>query len=231
MRRRSGLHLLVAVLLAVLTLGAVGVVARGDVVVGFRAGTDTLSGKNYKVEVPRFDIAGVDGPYLQARNEFNGSVRSAAEKYISQVNSHLDLKTSSNYVYTNQRVLSTKMAVSFYAEGAAHPYEEFITHNTSTESGKALALKDLFISVGNGLFVLSQQAQVLVPKTGAGDSYDQSALYASEDNYKNWAVAKDGLRIYFGEIGSHAAGNIMITVPWSALDKVLKPEMKAVLSA
>lgn len=231
MGQRKTVHLLLAMVLAALTMGAVSVVARGEAVVGFRSSTYTLEGHHYKVDVPRFDIDGVDGAYLQARDVFNRSVRRAADIYIARAGDHVDVKTGTNYVYTNQQVLSTKFSVSIYAEGAAHPYEDFITHNTRTETGKALVLRDLFKDVNSGLAVLKDQAATLVPQATHGEPYYKDALLPKEDNYRHWAVAKDGLRIYFGEIASHAAGNIMITIPWQALNNVLKPEMKAALTA
>ncbi|MFB7717594.1 RsiV family protein [Nocardia sp. NPDC056100] len=228
MRRRALAHLLTAAVLAGLTASAATVIAHADT--GFRMSEYTLTGSNYKVSVPRTDIDGVDGPYLAARDEFNSSLRGAADGYIAKVTPTLNLSTSVNFTYVGPHLLSAKLGVNYFAEHAAHPYEDFTTHTTSLDSGKAIQLQDVFTDLNAGLTVLSKQAAILVPKTNAGDTYYKDGILPTVDNYRNWAVDSGGMRIYFGEIGSHAAGNIVITVPWSALSSVLSPQMKALVA-
>lgn len=228
MRRRSLAHLSLAAVLAALTVSAATVIAHADT--GFRTSEYVLTGDNYKVSVPRVDIDGVDGPYLAARDEYNGALRQAADQYISQVTPTLNLTTSVNFTYVGPHLLSAKLGVNFFQEHGAHPYELFVTHTTDTDTGKALRLSDVFTDLDAGVNALSRQAAILVPKTNAGDGYYRDALLPTEVNYQNWAVDSGGMRIYFGEIASHAAGNIVITIPWSELRGVLSCHMKTLVN-
>ncbi|MRH89079.1 DUF3298 domain-containing protein [Nocardia sp. SYP-A9097] len=230
MRRRSFAHLLLAAVVAAQTATAATMIAHADAIPGFRTSEYVLQGNNYKVSVPRVDIDGVDGPYLAARDEFNNALRAAADKYIAQVTPTLNLSTSVNFSYVGPHVLSAELGVNFYQEHGAHPFEQYVTHTTNTDNGKALQLTDVFTDLTAGLNALSQQAAILVPKTNAGDTYYKLGILPTEQNYRDWAVDSAGLRIYFGEIASHAAGNIVITIPWSTLCNVLSPQMKTLIT-
>ncbi|WP_169815646.1 RsiV family protein [Nocardia inohanensis] len=228
--KRPLAHALLAGLLVILATAAGSVIARATPN-GFRDTSYVIEGAHYKIQVPHVDIDGADGPYYLAREEFDTAMRAYADVYALRTASDLRGDTSSNYVYIGAHVLSAKLGVNFMYTHGAHPSEEYVTHNTSTDTGQAITLPDLFTDLNSGLDKLSDYAKAtLDAKYGAG-SYWSPGIAATESNFQNWTVSKDGLRIYLGEVVSHAAGNIVVTVPWSELGNLLKPQMKTVLGA
>jgi hypothetical protein len=132
-------------------------------------------------------------------------------------------------VVIGTHVLSGVLAVSVYSGGAAHPFTDQDTHVTDIDTGRALTLADIFTDEQQGLRVLSQQAAILVPQTNAHNSFSPDSIAPVEKNFAHWNATADGIQILFGEIASHAAGQIVVTVPWKNLDQVLKPEMRTTL--
>lgn len=82
-----------------------------------------------------------------------------------------------------------------------------------------------------GLNVLSTQVETLVEQNPRSAGYGASLLTPVAEHFQTWVATPEGMRIYLGEIASHAAGNIDVTVPWSGLDGVLKPGMRAIVSS
>jgi hypothetical protein len=224
MRRPLAAHALIALLLAVLATAAGTVVARADEPERMYGTQYSLTGDNYNIVVPQ-----VSGGRTDPRREFNDSMRLAADKFIAEKDNTTTLTDlGSEVVFVGAHVVSGKISVDYMAEHGAHPYNMFVTHNTSLDSGKALAITDLFSDLSDGLYTLSEQAKLLVPGTNAGDNYYKPSIEPKAENYQNWVATKDGMQIHFGEIASHAAGNIVITVPWVKLDRDLKPEYKTI---
>lgn len=225
MNRRPARLVALAAVFTALAAGSATVIARAEVD-RCHGTTYTLEGNNYQVEVLQ-----LGGCTTESRQEFNDSLRLAADDFISRVNNTTSVHTyNQNFMYVGTHVVSAKLGVEIYAEGAAHPFTDFVTHNTDIDTGKALTLQDLFSETLDGLKLLSTQSKVLLDQMPRATGYTPSAITPAVENFRNWVATKDGMRIYFGEIASHAAGDIDITIPWSAFDKVFKPGMKTVLS-
>ncbi|MFC9997871.1 RsiV family protein [Nocardia sp. NPDC127526] len=224
MKRISAAHVLLAFVFAVLTTVSGAVIARADTPDRLHGTEYTIKGYQYEVRVPQ-----LAGGTETERASFNEAMRLSADEYIGYVDHVTSVYPAhSEVVYIGAHVASGKLGVEIYKEGAAHGYEEFVTHNTWLATGQPVYLADLFTDFQGALNVLSEQAAVLVPQTAAGENYSRAAIEPYAANYEKWAVTRDGLRVYFGEIGSHAAGNIHITVPWSAVEHLMLPEMKTI---
>ncbi|WP_433756550.1 RsiV family protein [Nocardia sp. CA-135398] len=194
----------------------------------FTATTLHLEGAGYKIDVPQ-----VSGGKVEARTEFNEAMRAGAQEWIDRINRPGDSVTGgeSQVVRIGSQVLSGHLIVVTYAEGAAHPNSNHFAHVTNINTGKAITLPDLFTDLQQGLNTLSTQAEAQVQQNPRATGYSKSLLTPVAEHFQTWVATPEGMRIYLGEIASHAAGNIDVTVPWSALDGVLKPGMRAVVSS
>lgn len=194
----------------------------------FTATTVHLEGAGYKIDVPQ-----VTGGKADARAEFNAAVQAGAQEWIDRITRPGDSVTGgdSQVVRIGSQVLSGHLVVIMYSEGAAHPNSFDAAHVTNIDTGKAITLTDLFTDLQQGLNTLSTQAEALVQQNPRATGYSKSLLTPVAEHFQTWVATPEGMRIYLGEIASHAAGNIDVTVPWSALDGVLKPGMRAVVSS
>ncbi|MGY4100054.1 RsiV family protein [Nocardia sp. R16R-3T] len=194
----------------------------------FTATTLHLEGAGYKIDVPQ-----VSGGKADARTEFNAAMRAGAQEWIDRISRPGDSVTGgdSQVVRIGAQVLSGHLVVSMYGEGAAHPNSNDFAHVTDIDTGKAITLPDLFTDLQQGLDVLSAQAEAQVQRNPRAAGYSKSLLAPVAAHFQTWVATPDGIRIYLGEIASHAAGAIDVTVPWSALDGVLKPGLRAVVSS
>ncbi|MET7767350.1 RsiV family protein [Nocardia sp. NPDC005366] len=235
MRKLAAALAVAAVMTAMMTACAAGVESGAAAVPpagaptapgGYSATTVRLTGPGYEVDVPQ-----VAGGAEAARNEYNAVMRALAQKWIDQVDGTTTLSPGAGQVtYLGTRAISGLFVVSVYGEGAAHPNNAYGTHVIDARTGREITLRDLFIDVRQGLSVLADQAAVEVPRTRAGDQYSKSGIEATEYNYRLWLATPGGMEIHFGEISSHAAGDIVITVPWSKLDSVLNPGLRDIVS-
>ncbi|QLY30151.1 RsiV family protein [Nocardia huaxiensis] len=229
---RKAAHYLIAALLAVLAVSAGRVIAHATPAPGeFYETTYTLEGADYKVQVPNVGIDGVDGAYYWARQDFNAAMNGYAEAFIGYAGDGYTVNTSVNYLYLGHHVLSGKIGVSVFQQQAAHPWEEFATHNTNTLTGEAITLSTLFSDLDGALQLLSSHANEELTWMFGADGYSRDAVSADAVNFDKWAVSDDGIRLYLGEVASHAAGNVVLTLAWKNFGSVLNPEMKDVVGA
>ncbi|MFD0362947.1 RsiV family protein [Nocardia sp. GCM10030253] len=194
---------------------------------GFTATSVRLEGVGYRVDVPQ-----VAGGKEDARTEFDNGMRAEADKFIRNAGPDTNVTGfRSEITRIGRHVLSGVLGIEVDT-GGAHPATFKATHVTNIDTATAIALPDLFTDLQQGLNVLSVQAAELLPKTRVGTNfYFKEDLEPKVQNYERWVATPAGMRIYLGELASHAMGYIDITVPWSALDSVLKPGLLAVVSS
>ncbi|MEV5834238.1 RsiV family protein [Nocardia sp. NPDC052112] len=213
---------------AVTSTGASTTVAESPQASAFTATTVTMVGDYYRVDVPQ-----VDGGTYVARFGFNRAIQDGVLQWIGHNSLPMDSVSSrdSQMVRIGTKVLSGHLIVTVYGDGAAHPNSFDLAQVTDIDTGKSITLSDLFTDLQQGLTTLSTQAEALVQQNPKATGYSKSLLTPVAEHFQTWVATPDGMRIYLGEIASHAAGNIDVTVPWSALDGVLKPGMRAVVSS
>ena len=201
---------------------------QADPTAPFTATTLHLEGAGYKLDVPQ-----LAGGNADARTEFNAAMQDGARVWIGRISSPEDSVTGgdSRVVHIGAHVLSGHLVTIMYSAHAAHPNSFDSAHVTDIDTGKAIGLPDLFTDLRQGLNALSTEAETLVEQNPRATGYDRGQLTPVAEHFQTWVATPEGMRIYLGEIASHVAGNIDVTVPWAALDSVLKPGMRAVLSS
>jgi hypothetical protein len=118
----------------------------------------------------------------------------------------------------NTRWMSLQLAFTVAADTVLNLYQEV---NVDMSDGHGVTIEDLFTTPGLALATLSSETTKLVPAAAIGDLLTGP----SADNFSNWFPESDGLQFYLrtGDLKSPWAG-YAVTVPWSALKGMLKPD-------
>jgi hypothetical protein len=112
---------------------------------------------------------------------------------------------------------------------AGPQYIDFLSYDLAT--GKRISISDLFTNTGTALQRLSAAAAAdpvvlegSPPDDSAGGPYATGAE-PTPDNFAMWAPTRTGLEITFaaGQVSAWAAGTPAITLPWSGLRDLVKP--------
>jgi len=125
-------------------------------------------------------------------------------------------------------VVSIAFGVSTYGEGAAHPNHHTLVFNYDLRTGQTLSLADLFKPNSNYLKIISGYAiKELKKKLSPEPDEDwiERGAGASEENYKAWNIARDGLVVTFDpyQVASYAEGEHVVVVPYSVLKDLIVP--------
>lgn len=121
---------------------------------------------------------------------------------------------------------SFKFDFSFYADTAAHPGHYSITMNYELGQGRELALGDLFQLNSNYLETIANYCTAELSKQPFADPVFMEGAKPTVENYRNWNIAPDGLRITFDEyqVAPYAAGPQAVTVPYAELSSLIDPQ-------
>jgi hypothetical protein len=118
--------------------------------------------------------------------------------------------------------------------GGAHP-NNFYKTLVFDLNGNTVALGDLFNPGSNYLDAISQIAQTQVAAqleqragAGAADSIIADGLSAKEENFQNFVVDSDRIRIFIPpyQAAAYAAGSFEVQIPLADLEDILKPDVK-----
>ena len=179
-------------------------------------------------------LSGSDDPRVQAFNQrLNDLIakdvemwRQSFQQAILTPNSNgssLDVK----YTLVSQvgDVWSFKFDFSFYSDGAAHPGSYSITMNYDLAQGRELALGDLFLVNSNYLETIAAYCKAELGKQPFFDPVFATGAEPTVENYRNWNIAADGLRITFDQyqVAPGAAGPQTVTVPYAELTAFIDP--------
>lgn len=112
--------------------------------------------------------------------------------------------------------------------GAAHPLLSTGTVVIDSRSARPITLSDLFTDKNAGLKQLSEQSKLLLPAVLniPAPMGDEPGNAPTEANFANWIPTPAGMEIHFADY-QFGHGRPVITVPWSALDRLLAPGMEA----
>ncbi len=124
-------------------------------------------------------------------------------------------------------VLSLLFSFFFYSDGAAHPNGYTIAYTYDLEAGRALALADLFTPGADYLAVIAAycKTDLSARNMGFDDGFSQGADPTPE-NYRNWNITPEGLRITFDayQVAPYASGPQVVTIPYAELSSLLRAD-------
>jgi hypothetical protein len=135
--------------------------------------------------------------------------------------------------YATDDLISVEFTEGDYERGAAHGNISTTVLNYDVKNGKKLALADLFNAKANYLSAIStycikelQDRQKKNKDSMLDADLMKSGTSARADNYKAWAITKNGLWITFDpyQVAAFAAGPQYVLVPYSALKDLIKPD-------
>lgn len=143
---------------------------------------------------------------------------------VNELGSFLEVSYTQTAQYAD--IWSFKFDLYFYANGAAHPGSYSITLNYDLGQGRELALADLFLPNADYLYVISQYCIAELSKQPFFEGPFTEGAQPTPENYSRWNITPDGLMITFDDyqVGPHAAGPQVVTVPYSQLKEIANPE-------
>jgi hypothetical protein len=109
-----------------------------------------------------------------------------------------------------------------------HPGTTVQTFTYDLATGQQISFGDIFIDSETALAVLAVQAPPLL-QAELGAAYNPTIVSdgtaGTMANYRNWALAPDGLKVTFGQsqVAATDQGLPSVVVPWTALKPVMVP--------
>lgn len=185
----------------------------------------------YDVLVPQ-----VDGGDPAVAAEFDESMRAALQDQIDGWPGErftLESTDRSAVVHIGSRVVSGLLVTSWNADPpGAHP-TPLVATVVIGDDAQPITLDLLFPDLQAGLQRLSEESARLLPATGAGPEFAREGIEPKAENFANWVATPDGMEIHFTDyqVGPHAIGLVVVTVPWERLADVVAPELLGVVSS
>ncbi|MBI1837522.1 MAG: DUF3298 domain-containing protein [Flavobacteriia bacterium] len=129
---------------------------------------------------------------------------------------------SCNLIERFENILTFSISDYSYGFGAAHPNHFSVMYNIDLKTGKLIQLEDLFKK--GTKYQLDRIAEKLFTKENGSEfwNFEQGQFELNSD----FIIQKDGLLFTYDayEIGSYAAGDPSVFIPFSKIKKLLKSE-------
>ena len=145
-----------------------------------------------------------------------------------------DINIGYEVVLARDDLISIEFIVSSYFAGTAHPNSSSAVVNFDLKNGKSLRLADLFLPGSKYLQTLAthcvQALEKEAKEQGSNGMLDDPWIErgAAPDlkNYNSWTISKKGIEITFDpyQVAAYAAGPQHVSVPYSALKGIVKPD-------
>ena len=197
--------------------------------------SETNPGDNfpaYTITAQTPQLTGSDDPRVAAFNQrLNDLIvkeldmwrQSFQQLPVTQYSNGSSLDVKYTLVSQTGELWSFKFDFSFYSDGAAHPGSFSITMNYDLGQGRELALGDLFLLNSNYLEMIANYCTAELSKQPFADPVFMEGAKPTVENYRNWNIAPEGLRITFDtyQVAPGAAGPQTVTVPYAELKSVV----------
>lgn len=120
-----------------------------------------------------------------------------------------------------ENFVSMRFYVDYYMAGAAHPNHYFKVLNYDRAAGKEIPFNDLFKDVSAGLNYLAKACKADLSKPDF--PLFEEGLTPSKENFTNWNLTEDGLRISFDpyQVAPYAAGPQEVVIPFKDLKNLV----------
>lgn len=139
-------------------------------------------------------------------------------------------------IYADPRVLSVELALFSYTAGA-HPSSFTALASYDLATGEPIELADLLAPGAEArLAELGERAFRSARQVGADVTLEAAGFWFEDDRFElndNFAVTGGGLTFLYNpyEVAPHVMGPTRITLPWSAVAGLLRPEALVVPAA
>lgn len=126
----------------------------------------------------------------------------------------------------DQPIISIRFVMQAYVTGMAHPYRRYRTVNFDLDAGAPIELSQLFDPSSNYLETLANVANANLSKKIRVDAMLAGGAAPTPDNYRNWNINPNGLRITFDEatVAPYVYGSQSVLIPYSELKSLINPE-------
>jgi hypothetical protein len=203
---------------------------------GITVFTDFVSDSNIRplyemhAQVPRLD-------HPDAGN-FNKIVRSIVDLEMSNFKKNFDdwnipteMANRSSFMWIGYdvplltpEIISIRYQVDYYMAGAAHPNHYFKVLNYDLSKDKEILFTDLFRNPKAALIFLSKSSKVSLSKPDF--PLFEEGLLPKPENFKNWNLTKDHLRLSFDpyDVAPYAAGAQEVLIPYTDIRDLIKQD-------
>jgi hypothetical protein len=122
-------------------------------------------------------------------------------------------------------IFSLQLVIEGMTDGAAHPYHVTISYNFNLETGREIALNDLFLPAASPLPVIADYSKKELAKRDIGFEMFAAGADPKPENYTVWNISADGLVIFFNEyqVAPYVAGPQTVVIPFAELQKIIDP--------
>ena len=201
-------------------------------------------GYNFNLELPQFKP---ESTYAALNQVITGSKDDEISRVLSQgalaklnrdnqsskgVPPLKNTLSSSYSVYENTGITSVVIHYEGYSIPAAHPYHTVFTANYNTKTQSMVELSSLFRSDVAFLRVLSQSSrEKLLAQPLSNKAMMLKGTSPVAKNFQYWALAQDGLTVFFSEaqVAPYSDGQISVTIPTEKLSGLLSDTGRQVL--
>jgi uncharacterized protein DUF3298 len=134
------------------------------------------------------------------------------------------LELSYSVYYSNERLVSLRLAHVVMQAGQMHPIAYYETINYDLSKGRQLRAKDVFKR--GYLKALSDYSRKELTWRYEADDWIKSGTKPYADNFANWNIVPEGILISFEDyqVGPHSFGQPEFVVPFSDLKSTVRRE-------
>lgn len=145
----------------------------------------------------------------------------------SELKNDLTIDFDSSTINMNDKpIMSIRFKVQAFITGMQRPYRRHRVLNYDLAEGRPLELNELFSPESNYLERLSNYAVSILTKRFKNHDISISGASPMPENFKNWSLNPEGLRVTFDEyqIGSARYGTQSVLIPYSELNDIVAPD-------
>lgn len=198
-----------------------------------RSSSETGQPFAYSITLETPELVGSNDPRLLAFNaEMASIVASAASDFKTSLLNVPPTPVSAGSSFAMRYelraplgpVISLQFEIDGYVTGAAHPFHVTRSVNFDLESGRDIALSDLFTPGSDYLQVISDYCIAQLKSRGIDSSDFSLGAAPTPDNYRNWNITPSGLQITFDEyqVAAYALGPQIVLIPYPQLISLIK---------
>ena len=144
------------------------------------------------------------------------------EANADQFDAQYVVNSSFHVPYNNSNLLSLNV-MNYYYAGGAHGLNNLISYNYDINTGKKLALKDMFVDGFDYKTLINKKIREYIAKD-KGSYFSEGAEFKGINDDQEFYFSNDGITVYFQvyKIAPYAAGIRYFLIPKAEIEQNLK---------